>query len=213
MKKKLSTLLILFTLLFSCKNNQLEEYIKISSNADNVDISSKNDTCFIHLTYKIAPHLTSDLLSSITAISYYDTARIQLEKDKISIIKVSINTSTATEVYQYPISIIQKAKTGLEKTALFINNMRNGQSEQNEPLVDLEQISLEDLTNLNLVNDQINSTMPVEYITHDGFKSEFDDKSEIEIRAQLVSKSKEVIPLVFQYNIDTEKIYYFGINE
>jgi hypothetical protein len=203
---------ILFLILNSCNSNKLEEYIKISFNADKALITSSKDTSCIHLTYKVMPHLSSDFLSSISALTYLDTAKLQLSKDKISTIKVSVESPTSTEVYQYPISILNKAKLGLDKSAIFIENMLKGQAEQNAKWVDLDKISLEELMNLNTVNEQLKASMKIESVTHDGFIAGLDSEDEIEIRAQLVSKN-EAIPLVFQYNTQTEKIFYFGINE
>jgi hypothetical protein len=201
-----------FILLNSCQHSPYEDYIKLSSNADKVSITTSKDTSCIHLSYKALPRLSSDFLSSITAITYLDTAKSQLEKDKINTIKVSVESPTGTEIYQYPISILNKAKLGLQKSALFLEAMINGRAERVSELVDLDKISLEDLYNLNTVNEQLQTTMKVESATHDGFIAGLDSEDEIEIRAQLVSKN-ETIPVVFQYNTTTEKIFYFGINE
>jgi hypothetical protein len=213
MNQKLSNLLILIALIVlnSCQNT-FENYLKTSTNADKASITTSKDTSCLHLTYKVLPRLGSDFLSSISAITYLDTAKKELANDKISFIKVSIQSPSGTEVYKYPISILNKAKLGLEKTAFFIENMLNGKSEQNAKTVDLDKISLDELSNLNTVNEQLQTTMKIESVTHDGFISGLDTEDEIEIRAQLVSKN-ETIPIVFQYNTQTEKIFYFGINE
>lgn len=203
----------LFFILFFCScSSKLEEFIKMSSNADKVSISNTKDTICLDLTYKTLSRMSSDFLTSITALTYLDTAKNQLEKDKINTIKVSIQSTNGTEIYKYPISALNKAKLGLEKSALFIDAMMNGRAERVSELVDLDQISLEDLYNLNTVNEQLQATMKIESITHDGFTAGLDSEDEIEIRAQLVSKN-EKIPIVFQYNTQSEKIFYFGINE
>lgn len=199
-------------LLNSCQNSTFENYLKTSSNADKVSISSTKDTSCIYLTYKVLPRLGSDYLSSITAITYLDTAKNDLAKDKIQFIKVSIQSPNGTEEYKYPLEILYKAKIGLEKSALFISAMMSGKAETASEFVDLEQISQEDLINLNTVNEQLQESMKIESITYDGFVAGLDTEDEIEIRVQLVSKN-ETIPLVFQYNTLTQKIYYFGINE
>lgn len=214
-----SFLLLLFgtiSLFISCadtlEKSKFEPFLKESTHADEAKLSSIQDSIFIRLKYKNAPDLGSDFLTSITALSYIDTAKAIIFKQHIRFIKVELTTPHGVEMYSYPLDILEKAKQGLETSSLFLRNMLSGNGQANSDIVDPKKITLEDLEGLNTINEQIQTSMKIDNLTFDGFISQLDDMDVIEIRAKLLSKN-EALPVVLQYHLQSKKIFYFGINE
>jgi len=208
--------IVCLTVLFSCQDRldskRYEPIIKQATKAESVTLNAEKDTAILRLSYKTAPAISSDFLTSITAITYIDTAASIISKEKIGHVKVEIASPNGVEVFSYPLTDLNNGKIGFENTAKFLQNMLNNQGQANLGLVDTSKISTASLADLNTLNTQIQSSMKIENISYDGFISHDEEPEVIEIRAQLISKT-ETLPVVFQYNTQSQKIFYFGINE
>jgi len=201
--------------LFSCKEesyNDIAEFIQQNVGANQLTIQHKDDSVIMHIHYETPPQVGFDFKSSSAAMQFVDTAKESIKKNALKIIQVNIHSNQQVMEYNYPITDIEANQVGLDITAKFLQNFLSSRNEQNARYVDLDKISLEDLLNLNIVNEQIQSNVEITHITFDGFTSHHASPQNIEFRGNLQGEN-ETFPFVAEYDRTKKKIFYFGINE
>ena len=214
--KRCAIALILLISISSCKENFRDvsdtSYLRPIANTENIHISQEKNTSLIKLEYATENEMSSEYIASFIAMSYCDSVGENLAKSKIEYLKIQLGYPNYMDTFLYNIALMKQYKKGLETTSTFINNMLNDKSEQSNSLVDPSKISSENLLQVNTVGREIRENFQPKKISYDGFLIIPNESNKIQTKVRFTNQSEEMY-LNFQYDINTGKIFYFGVND
>lgn len=200
----------------SCTNSykgiQETSYLKAIAGTEKIQISQANSTSLIELEYTQDNEISSEYIVSFVALSYYDSVGENLAKNKIERIKIHLGYPNYIDTFLYNVSLMKEYKKGLESASTFIDNMLHNKSESSSSIVDPSKISQENLVQVNAIGQDIQQNFHPQKISYDGFLIIPNESNKIQTKVRFTNQSEEMY-LNFQYDINTGKIFYFGVND
>lgn len=207
---------LILSICYSCnqanKDHLDSSYLKTVAGTEKVKISTVNETSLIELEYTTDNKISSEYIASFVAMSYCDSVGDNLSKNKIERISIHVGFPEYMDTFLYNVSLMKEYKKGLESTASFIDNLLNYKSERSQKLVDPTKISNENLIQLNDIGREIQQNFRPTKISYDGFLIIPSESNKIQSKVRFVNASEEMY-VSFQYDMNTGKIFYFGVND
>lgn len=207
-------LMLLFQFLTSCKNTKYQNAIDYSREilaAQKAEINQLDQKVQLTLIFDSSDLSVHEYPASVGLVTFYDSARENLKKDKVLQIEVKIKDKNNENTYLYAVDQIEIYKNILEKAGTITEFFINQNTIQLENYVDKDQITVNDLNGLFDYSQILQKEARIGNYSVDGFLI-LPDNQKIQVKINLIQPNYEN-KLTLQFDLKTGLMSYLGVND